>query len=83
MREFDASILMFTALMVVATISLILVGESRADVYLAISILIYFIYTFIDTRIRNRSNLKILDIVFVIVFTLIVAYRLALTLGFI
>lgn len=56
-------------------IILVLLGENRPDVYVSIGILVYFIYISIDTRIRENTNMKYVNILLFTVFMVIIAYR--------
>jgi len=71
----ERDLLIFTVLVVIATLALIYVGELRPDAYLAITILTYFIYTSVNYGFRFRVKLKIIDVVLLITFALIVTYR--------
>ena len=75
MTHIDRDILIYALLLIIAVIALVLVGESRPDVYLSITILIYFIYTSINYSIRSRAKLKILDTILLLIFLTIVTYR--------
>jgi len=72
----DREIIVYAILSTIVIISFILIGETRPDVYLSISILIYFIYTSISRNIRLRAKLTILDISLLTVFSIIVIYRI-------
>lgn len=75
MTHIDRDILIYALLLIIAVIALVLVGESRPDVYLSIAILIHFIYTSINYSIRSRAKLKILDTILLLIFLTIVTYR--------
>lgn len=81
MRALDRSILLFVIIYVVAMIMLMSVGERRPDVYVSISILIYFSYISLDSSIRENTSLKMLDVFLFIIFMLIVTYRVLAVLG--
>jgi len=72
----DREIILYAILSTIVIISFILIGETRPDVYLSISILIYFIYTSVSRNIRLRAKLTILDISLLTVFSIIVVYRI-------
>lgn len=76
MEIMDREIIVYAILSTIVIISFILIGETRPDVYLSISILIYFIYTSISRNIRLRAKLTILDISLLTVFSIIVIYRI-------
>ena len=76
MEIMDREIIVYAILSTIVIISFILIGETRPDVYLSISILIYFIYTSISHNIRLRAKLTILDISLLTVFSIIVIYRI-------
>lgn len=76
MEIMDREIILYAILSTIVIISFILIGETRPDVYLSISILIYFIYTSISRNIRLRAKLTILDISLLTVFSIIVIYRI-------
>ncbi|MEL9998275.1 MAG: hypothetical protein QXH99_07260 [Sulfolobales archaeon] len=71
----EGDLILFTVLVVIATLALIYVGELRPDAYLAIAILIYFIYTSVNYSFRFRVKLKVVDLLLITTFSLIVAYR--------
>jgi hypothetical protein len=71
----EGDLILFTVLVVIATLALIYVGELRPDAYLAVAILIYFIYTSVNYGFRFRVKLKVVDLLLIITFSLIVAYR--------
>jgi hypothetical protein len=71
----EGDLILFTVLVVIATLALIYVGELRPDAYLAIAILIYFIYTSVNYGFRFRVKLKVVDLLLITTFSLIVAYR--------
>jgi hypothetical protein len=71
----EGDLILFTVLVVIATLALIYVGELRPDAYLAVAILIYFIYTSVNYSFRFRVKLKVVDLLLIITFSLIVAYR--------
>ena len=71
----ERDLIVFTVLVVITTLTLIYVGELRPDAYLAITILIYFIYTSINYSFRFRVKLKVIDVSLIIIFSLIVIYR--------
>ncbi len=64
------------------TISLLLLGEKRVDVYASLSILVYFISTSILPELRERADLKIIDILLITAFIIIVSLRVAEVLGY-
>ena len=76
MEVMDREVIIYAILLTIVIISFILIGETRSDVYLSISILIYFIYTSISRNIRLRAKLTILDISLLTVFSIIVIYRI-------
>lgn len=83
MDKTDKSLILFSLIIALITLLLIVVGESRLDAYIAITIILYFIYTAIDPMLRRRANLKILDIALVSVFVIIVAVRVLMVLDII
>ncbi len=82
-RKSDVGILALSALITISSVALVLVGESRPDVYLSISILIYFIYTSVDYSLRIKARLRIVDVTLFAVFAAVVAIRVLMILGFI
>lgn len=76
MEAMDKEIIVYTILLIIMTISFVLVGETRPDAYLSISILVYFIFTSISHNIRLRAKLIILDISLLTIFMIIVTYRI-------
>ncbi|MCD6195867.1 MAG: hypothetical protein J7J82_03695 [Staphylothermus sp.] len=81
MKPIDLSILLFSTIYIVSMIILVLLGENRPDVYMSIGILVYFIYISLDTRIRENTNMKYVNILLFTVFMVIVAYRVLTILG--
>ena len=81
MNTLDKSLLVFSLLLTAATASLALLGEKRPEVYAAMAILVYFIYTSIDNSIRIRAKLYLLDLSFLLIFSLIIGYRIAIIAG--
>lgn len=75
------SILIIALLIAFVSSMLCIVGESRPDAYISTTILLYFIYTSIDTSLRKRSKLLYLDIAFIVIFVGIVSYRVLQILG--
>ncbi|MCS7108351.1 MAG: hypothetical protein NZ911_03045 [Sulfolobales archaeon] len=71
----ERDLMILTALMFIAISMLVYVGEVRYDAYLAVTILIYFIYTSVNYSFRSRVNLKVVDIAFIALFIGIVSYR--------
>ena len=71
----EGDLILFTVLVVIATLALNYVGELRPDAYLAVAILIYFIYTSVNYGFRFRVKLKVVDLLLITTFSLIVAYR--------
>ncbi len=83
MKRTDLGVILLTSLIIISSISLTLVGESRPDVYLSMAILIYFVYTSIDYSLRMRSSLKVIDIALFTVFIVIVTIRVLMILNII
>lgn len=81
MRALDRSMLLFIIIYAVAMIILMGIGERRPDVYVSVSILIYFIYILLDSSIRENTSLRVLNIFLFIVFVLIMTYRVLAILG--
>lgn len=81
MNNLDKSLLVFSLLLTAATASLALLGEKRPEVYAAMAILVYFVYTSIDNSIRIRAKLYMLDLSFLLIFGLIIGYRIAIIAG--
>jgi len=75
------SLLIFSALVAFLSSMLCFVGEQRPDAYFSVAILLYFIYTSIDTSIRRRSKMLYLDIALIALFLAIVTYRILQVLG--
>ncbi|MEB3756938.1 MAG: hypothetical protein GSR79_08820 [Desulfurococcales archaeon] len=63
-------------------ISLILLEETRVDVYVSLSILVYFVSTSILPSIRENADLKYVDAFLITVFMVVVALRVAEVLGY-
>lgn len=83
MKRTDLGVILLTSLIIISSISLTLVGESRPDVYLSMAILIHFVYTSIDYSLRMRSSLKVIDIALFTVFIAIVTIRVLMILNII
>ncbi len=81
MNTLDKSLLVFSLLLTVTTASLALLGEKRPEVYAAMAILVYFVYTSIDNSIRIRAKLHLLDLSFLLIFSLIIGYRIVIIAG--
>ena len=64
------------------TVSLILAGETRFDAYVSLSILVYFVSTSVLPNIRGKTDLRLIDIIFIVTFMVIVAVRVADILGY-
>ncbi len=75
-------VVVYSILQVVMTISLVLSGETRWDVYVSLSILVYFVSTSVLPDIREKTDLRLLDIFLIAVFSLIVTVRVAEILGY-
>ncbi|MCX8186898.1 MAG: hypothetical protein N3G48_07330 [Sulfolobales archaeon] len=71
----ERDLMILTALMFITISMLVYVGEVKYDAYLAVAILIYFIYTSVNYSFRSRVNLKVVDIAFIALFIGIVSYR--------
>lgn len=74
-------ILVYTATTVLALVVLILLGEERPDVYMLVTILVYFTATGLLPSARREARLWVADIVLLLVFTATVAYRVATAIG--
>ncbi len=81
MRPVDSSILLFSTIYITSMIILVLLGENRPDLYVSMGILVYFIYVSLDTRIRENTNMKYVNILLFIIFMIIVVYRVLNILG--
>lgn len=81
MPKTDVGVSLLTILIMSFAAALVVLGEDRPDAYLAISILIYFIYTSIDPEIRRYSSLLPLDIALATIFIIIAAIRVLKVLG--
>lgn len=78
MKQEDLYVLMNACLITIANLALILIGERRIDVYMSLTILIYFVTTGLigyGAEVRGRG-MKILTTVFLIIFVVIVSYRI-------
>jgi hypothetical protein len=82
MRGIVRDLMIYSLVLLIFTSALVLLGEYRIDAYLAISILIYFVLTTILPNIRRQADLRITDILFIIVFIVIVALRVLEVLGY-
>jgi hypothetical protein len=77
----DVGLILLTSLVSLFTGFLAVIGEQRPDAYVAVSILIYFVYTAIDSSIRKRSRTILLDLILISIFALITTYRVLSVLG--
>jgi hypothetical protein len=75
-------IVIYTLLHTIMIISLLLLGETRVDVYISLSVLVYFISTSILPEIRERADLKAADIILITIFVIIVSLRVLEVLGY-
>lgn len=75
MAKIDRGVVLLTLFIMLFSILLVILDESRPDAYLSVSILLYFIYTAIDSTIKRYVNTKFLDIGLVLIFIAIVAFR--------
>ena len=77
MRRLDIFILAVTFATAFSMIILIGMGESRPDVYISITILIYYIFYSIINPMGERENriVSYLNIILFIIFSVIVGYR--------
>jgi len=78
LRDLVIYVIMSTAF----TASLALLGESRADAYVAVSILVYFVSSSVLPNIRRYSDLRIVDAALVVMFIAIVVLRILEILGY-
>lgn len=83
MDRTDKSLVGFSLITVLMMLLLVVVGESRPDAYIAVAIVLYFIYTAIDPVLRRVASIRILDIALILVFMLIVAIRVLTVLNII
>ncbi len=75
-RREELFLIILSFLVTVFNIALVLLGERRIDVYIALFILVYFIsLTLLGGGIGERILGKI-NILFIVIFILIVAYRI-------
>lgn len=81
-RGLALDIVVYSMLQAVVTLSLVMLGETRVDVYVSLSILVYFVATSILPNIREKSSLRVLDVFLVMIFMLIVTVRVAEILGY-
>ncbi|MEM1679293.1 MAG: hypothetical protein QXJ56_07750 [Ignisphaera sp.] len=81
MAKIDTGLTILTIIIVIFTVFLVIVGESRPDAYISVSILLYFVYTAMDPGIRRYANMRPLDIGLIIVFIFIVMVRVLDILG--
>jgi len=70
--------LIYVTMVAITTTALILLNELRVDVYLSLYILEYYILRAIISPVSaeiSLSYLKVIDYIFLVIFILIVAYR--------
>lgn len=82
MRGIARDLMIYVLIQTIFISALSLLGESRIDAYISISILIYFVSTTILPNIRKYSNLRIVDIILIVLFGLIVTLRVLEILGY-
>jgi len=77
MKRFDMYFLLFSFLLSLFNSVLVLLGENRIDVYISISILIYFVALAIFgfEPLTEMKSIKILSIFLFIIFIVIVGLR--------
>ncbi len=77
MRRIDLFTISFTVAAALSNIILILLGESRPDVYISITILIYYIFYSIVNPFQERivKAVNYLNIILFLIFSVIVGYR--------
>ena len=81
MKRMDVSVVLLALLTTVSLVSLVLVGETRPDAYLSMTILVYFVYTTVDPVVRARASLRVIDVLLFLVFAFVVAMRVLEILG--
>ncbi|OYT53757.1 MAG: hypothetical protein B6U76_08165 [Desulfurococcales archaeon ex4484_217_2] len=77
MRRIEAYTLLATSIAAAITASLALIGESRVDVYVSVAILSHFIsvaLTGVEVEVKRKA-FTTLTIVYIAVFSAIVAFR--------
>ena len=77
MKRHDLFSLLFAVMAFVVNSSLISLGEVRPDVYLSMSILIYYVlYSVIaPPRVSGRRGIRYLNVSLFIVFMIVIGYR--------
>lgn len=75
-RREELFLLLLAFLTTLFNIALVLLGEQRIDVYIALFILVYFVsLTLLGSSIVEKG-LKKVNILFIVIFMLIVTYRI-------
>jgi len=75
-RRVSILLVVYTFLVVISVISLYVLGERRADVYVSLNILAYYIsYAIIRPSYTSRA-VRALNIVLFVLFAIIVAFRI-------
>ena len=77
MRRLDLFTTIFTVSSAITYIILVLLGESRPDVYISMTILIYYIFFAIIDPLGERGGktVTLLNLTLFLIFSVIVAYR--------
>ena len=77
MRRLDLFVLAFVASSAITFIVFILLGESRPDVYVSMTILLYYIFYSILDPVGERGGrpATLLNLTLFMIFSIIVAYR--------
>ncbi len=76
MRKIDEEILMFGLFVVLGNSILLMLKVENADVYMAFTILLYFLVSGLSSEIRRIRHIRIVDAVFTAVFIGLIIYRL-------
>jgi len=77
MRRLDLFTMVFTVSSAFTYIVLVLLGESRPDVYISMTILIYYVFFAIIDPLGERGGkaVTLLNLALFLIFSVIVAYR--------
>jgi len=81
-RELLRDLVAYALLHTVFVSALALLGETRADAYVAVSVLVYFVSSSLLPSIRKYSDLRAVDAALAALFCALVALRILDILGY-
>ena len=81
MRGLARDLAVYSVVHTIALLSLALLGETHIDAYTSVSILTYLISTSLLPGIRRYSDLRVMDLILIIIFIITISYRVMKILG--